>query len=160
MSSGKFKQLKLYLQALPLALPLVDAADENAKINRFLAFSVDEEWVQDVGEEGAVNREIEVALQQFLPRNDSGIFYITQRGQGIEALANVLEYWVMKLPDSSMLHSWLKSSIDSAEKCILKYGGEVSIHFGYWINMRACESVYSTASRVRGYTCAIEDSTA
>jgi len=36
MSSGKFKQLKLYLlylQALPLALPLVDAADQNAKIN-------------------------------------------------------------------------------------------------------------------------------
>jgi hypothetical protein len=78
MSSGKFKQLKLYLWVLPLALPLVDAADQNAKINRFLAFSVDEEWVQDVGEEGAINQEIEVALQQFLPRNDSGIFYITQ----------------------------------------------------------------------------------
>jgi hypothetical protein len=124
MSSGKFKQLKLYLQALPLALPLVDAADQNAKINQFLAFSVDKEWVQDVGED-AVNWEIEVALQQFLPRNDSGIFYITQQGQGIEALANVLEYWVMKLPDSSMLHSWLKSSIDSTEKCILKYSGEV-----------------------------------
>jgi hypothetical protein len=28
-----------------------------------LAFSVDEEWVQDVGEEGAINRKIEVALQ-------------------------------------------------------------------------------------------------
>ena len=78
MSSGKFKQLKLYLQALPLALPLVDAADQNAKINQFLAFSVDEEWVQDVGEEGAINREIELTLQQFLLRNDSGIFYITQ----------------------------------------------------------------------------------
>jgi hypothetical protein len=56
----------------------VDAADQNAKINQFLAFSVDKEWVQDVGEEGAINREIEVTLQQFLPRNDSGIFYITQ----------------------------------------------------------------------------------
>ena len=78
MSSGKFKQLKLYLQALPPALPLVDAADQNAKINWFLAFSVDKEWVQDVGEEGAVNWEIEVALQQSLPRNDSGIFYIMQ----------------------------------------------------------------------------------
>ena len=70
MSSGKFKQLKLYLQALPLALPLVDAADQNAKINQFLTFSVDEE--------SAINWEIKVALQQFLPRNDSGIFYITQ----------------------------------------------------------------------------------
>jgi hypothetical protein len=72
----------------------VDAADQNAKINQFLAFSVDKEWVQDVGEEGAINWEIEVALQQFLLRNDSGIFYITQQGPGIEALANMLEYWV------------------------------------------------------------------
>ncbi|KAI9432159.1 hypothetical protein F5148DRAFT_1270460 [Russula earlei] len=67
-------------------------------------FSIDEEWVQDVGEEGAVNREIE----------------------GIKELATVLEYWVTKLPGSTILQSWLKSSIDSAEKCILKYGGKVS----------------------------------
>jgi hypothetical protein len=87
MSSGKFKQLKLYLQALPEALPLVDTADEDAKINRLFTFSIDEEWAQDVGKEGAVNREIEVVLQQFLPRNDAGIFYITQRGKGIEELA-------------------------------------------------------------------------
>jgi hypothetical protein len=46
MSSGKFKQLKLYLQALPEALPLVDTADEDAKINRLLTFSIDEEWAQ------------------------------------------------------------------------------------------------------------------
>jgi len=77
MSSGKFKQLKLYLQALPEALPLVDTADEDAKINQLLTFSTDKEWAQDVGEEGAINQEIEVALQQFLPRNDAGIFYIT-----------------------------------------------------------------------------------
>jgi hypothetical protein len=78
MSSGKFKQLKLYLQALPQTLPLVETVDQDAKINQLLTFSVDDEWVQDVGEEGAVNQELEVALQQFLPRNDSGIFYITQ----------------------------------------------------------------------------------
>ncbi|KAI9439376.1 hypothetical protein F5148DRAFT_1352747 [Russula earlei] len=78
-------------------------------------FSINEEWVQDVGEEGA----------QFLPRNDAGIFYITQRGKGIEELATVLEYWVTKLPGSTILQSWLKSSIDSAEKCILKYGGKL-----------------------------------
>ncbi|KAI9510814.1 hypothetical protein F5148DRAFT_1274586 [Russula earlei] len=79
----KFEQLKLYLKALPEALPL--------------------EWVQDVGEEGTVNQEIE----------------------GIEELATVLEYWVTKLPGSTILQSWLKSSIDSAEKCILKYGGKL-----------------------------------
>jgi hypothetical protein len=57
---------------------------------------------QDVGEEGAVNREIEVALQQFLPRNDAGIFYITQRGKEIKELAPVLEYWVTKFPESNI----------------------------------------------------------
>ncbi|KAI9511692.1 hypothetical protein F5148DRAFT_974765, partial [Russula earlei] len=122
----KFEQLKLYLKALPEALPLVDITNQDAKINRLLMFSIDEEWVQDVGEEGTVNREIEVALQQFLPRNDAGIFYITQQGKGIEELATVLEYWVTKLPGSTILQSWLKSSINSAEKCILKYGGKVS----------------------------------
>jgi hypothetical protein len=66
-------------------------------------FSINEEWVQDVGKEGAINREIEVALQQFLPRNDTGVFYITQRGKGIEELATVLEYWVTKLPGSTIL---------------------------------------------------------
>jgi hypothetical protein len=55
MSSGKFKQLKLYLQALPQTLPLVETVDQDAKINRLLTFSVNDEWVQDVGEEGAVN---------------------------------------------------------------------------------------------------------
>jgi hypothetical protein len=68
-----------------------------------LNFSLDDEWVQDVGEEGAINREIEVALKEFLPRNDAGIFYITQRGKGIEALADVLEYWVTKHPESTIL---------------------------------------------------------
>ena len=61
------------------------------------------------GEEDAVNREIEVALQEFLPRNDAGIFYITQRGKGIEELATVLKYWITKLPKSTILQSWLKS---------------------------------------------------
>ncbi|KAI9452027.1 hypothetical protein F5148DRAFT_1277633 [Russula earlei] len=103
--AGKFKQLKLYLKALPEALPLVDIADQDAK-----------EWVQD----------IKVALQQFLPRNDAGIFYITQQGKWIKELATVLKYSVTKLPGSTILQSWLKSSIDSTEKCILKYGGKVS----------------------------------
>ncbi|KAI9458444.1 hypothetical protein F5148DRAFT_969437, partial [Russula earlei] len=50
------------------------------------------------------------------------IFYITQQGKGIKELASVLKYWVTKLPGSTILLSWLKSSINSAEKCILKYG--------------------------------------
>ncbi|KAG6874765.1 hypothetical protein C0992_006641, partial [Termitomyces sp. T32_za158] len=131
MSSAKIRQLKSYLRALPPDLELVNPKDTEAKVNRLLDFGLDEEWIQDVGEEGAVNREIEVALQKFLPRNDSGIFFITQRGKGVEALADVLEYWVDKLPDSIVLQSWLQSSIDSARKCIQSHGQEV------------CSSLYS-----------------
>jgi hypothetical protein len=49
MSSGKFRQL--------------NTCEHSHKINRLLNLSLDDEWVQDVGEEGAINCEIEVALK-------------------------------------------------------------------------------------------------
>jgi hypothetical protein len=58
MSSGKFKELKAYLQALPEALPL---SSPTSKLNKLLDFSLDEDWLNDVpvGVKRAVNREIE-----------------------------------------------------------------------------------------------------
>jgi hypothetical protein len=90
MSSGKFKELKIYLKALPKTLPV---STPMSKTNRLLGFVLDEDWVNDVGVEGAVNREIEAALGDFLPRNNDGIFYIKERGPAIEALADVLEHY-------------------------------------------------------------------
>jgi hypothetical protein len=126
MSSGKFKELKTYLKALPETLPL---SGPTSKLNRLLEFTVDEKWVSDVGVEGAVNREIEVALGNFLPRNNDGIFYIKERGPAIEALAEVLELYHgpgCLLSGSPILKLWLDDAIASAKKCILTHGGKVS----------------------------------
>jgi hypothetical protein len=124
MSTGKLKELKQYLKALPKALPI---SGPDARVNRLLNFGLDDDWVQDVGEEAAVNRELEVALHDYLPRNDAGLFFIKERGDGIEALADVLECWLTKYPDSAILQLWLKSGIESAKKCILTHEGSVSL---------------------------------
>jgi len=90
MSSGKFRELKTYLAALPETLPL---PSDSSKINRLLDFSLDENWVADAGVEGALNREIEAALGDFLPCNNDGIFFIKERGEAIEGLADILEMY-------------------------------------------------------------------
>jgi len=123
MSSGKFKELKLLLRALPESLPI---CGQESRLNRLLDFVLDEERIKDIGEEGAVNRELEAALFDFLPRNDAGIFFIKERGPALEALADVLEVWVTKLPGSMILQMWLSSSINSAKKCIINQQGKVS----------------------------------
>jgi hypothetical protein len=91
MRNGKFKELKTYLKALPETLPV---SSPMSKLNRLLEVALDEDWVNDVGVEGAVNHEIEAALGDFLPRNNDGIFYIKERGLAIEALADVLERYL------------------------------------------------------------------
>ncbi|KAF8151625.1 ribonuclease H-like domain-containing protein [Crassisporium funariophilum] len=125
MSSGKFKELKAYLEALPVSLPL---PGNDSKINRLLEFSLDETWVEDVGVEGAVNQEIEAALGDFLPRNNDGIFFIKERGAAMEGLADILEMYHgpgCLLEESAILKKWLKDAIASAKKCILNNGGRV-----------------------------------
>ena len=122
MSTGKFKELKMYLKALPESLPI---SGPFSKINRLREFELDQEWVNDVGIEGAVNREIEAALGDFLPRNNDGIFYIKERGPAIEALADVLERYHgpgCALSGSPILKLWLDNAIESAKKCILSQG--------------------------------------
>jgi len=46
MSTGKLKELKQYLKALPKALPVLGP---DARVNRLLIFGLDDDWVQDVG---------------------------------------------------------------------------------------------------------------
>ena len=134
MSSGKFKELKIYLKALPETLPI---STPFSKLIRLQNFVLDDDWVKDIGIEGAVNREIEAALGDFLPRNNDGIFYIKERGPAIEALADVLEHYHgpgCMLSGSPILKLWLDNAIASAKKCILTHGGKVSSIYSHRIN--------------------------
>ena len=67
MSSGKFKELMIYLKALPETLL--------SKLKTLQNFVLEDDWVKDVGIEGAVNREIEAAPGDFLPRNNDGVVF-------------------------------------------------------------------------------------
>ena len=99
-AQAKVKLLKHYLANLPHSLPPLT---DHSSLNQLLFFSPDQEWVLDVGEECAVNRSLEVALQDFGPRNDSGIFKIMAQGPALIALPDVLAHWLEKYPQSFML---------------------------------------------------------
>jgi len=77
-----------YLSCLPDTLP---TTGPESSVNSLLTFSLSPEWVEDIGEEGAVNQALEVALFNFLPRNEAGIFKISTRGPAIIVLPDVLE---------------------------------------------------------------------
>ncbi|KAJ7693777.1 hypothetical protein B0H14DRAFT_3530969 [Mycena olivaceomarginata] len=97
------------------ALPREDPSDP---INKLLAFELDSEWTTSIGEEGSVNRSIENAIWGFGTRDSDSIFKITTRGPALEALADVLQYWLDKYPTSEALNRWLKNATDSAAAVI------------------------------------------
>src|SRR5258705_12828664 len=103
----KISPVRFYLDSLPARLPI---AGPEASVNTLLSFSLDPEWIEDVGEEGAVNRALEVALFDFLPRSDAGIFTITTRGSAISMLAHILETWIKKYPTSVILQKLLQNT--------------------------------------------------
>ena len=56
---AKLQILRLYLNKLPPTLPVPPAG--TAKLD-FRNFTPDKDWVEDAGEEAAVNRELEIQL--------------------------------------------------------------------------------------------------
>jgi len=106
--AAKIKTLQLYLDCLPDSLPFPSA--EGATY-QFQNFTLNEDWVKDVGEEGAVNRELEVRLGS----RAKGPIILKERGPGISALANVFEQYLSKYPASVILEKWLSDMIISAQ---------------------------------------------
>ena len=90
MSSEKFGEVKTYLTALPETLLLPSGG---TKINRLLNFSLDETWVSNAGVDLEQALNWEIALGKFLPRNDGGVFFMKERGEVVEALADILEMY-------------------------------------------------------------------
>ena len=119
----RIERLAFYLESIPNKLPL---APPESKLNALLNFSLDPEWIEEIGEEACVNREIEAALFEFGPRNDQGIFQIKERGPALEAFPAVLRTWLDKYPKSFFLLKWLQNAIDSAVECFTHLGVAVS----------------------------------
>ena len=108
----KISQLRIYLEHLPTTLPTSHASDS---YSRLLNFTLDETWLEAIGEEGAVNRELELALGG---RDDNNTFLIQERGHRIKALANILEKYLAIYPNSVLLTKWLDAAHTSAKQCI------------------------------------------
>jgi hypothetical protein len=94
-------QLHLYLNNLSRSIPCPAPGSSQY---RFETFAPDPEWVTDIGEEGAVNRELEVRLGS----RAVGPVVLKERGPGITALPVALERYLTKYPDSVLLRKWLE----------------------------------------------------
>jgi len=118
--------LRHFLSALPESLPPLS---DGSSLNQLLFFSSDQEWVLEIGEEGAINRGLEIALQDFGPRNEDGIFKIIGKGAALAALPDVLAHWLDKYPQSFYLQKWLQDAKSSAVECFSAHGEFVSFCF-------------------------------
>jgi hypothetical protein len=112
------EKLRLYLCYLPTTLPLQPSNSGN----NFQFFAPDSEWVNDIGEEGAVNRQLEVVLGT----RAKGVIQLKERGPGVIALADVLERYLDRNPGSVILKKWLTDMTDSAISAYQSAGMQVS----------------------------------
>lgn len=113
------EKLRLYLTYLPQTLPFPSA---NNSIYGFENFVLDQDWVEDAGEEAAVNRELEVRLGS----RANGPIHLKERGTSIAALANVLERYLLRYPKSAILQEWVSDILASAQSAFEHAKVEVS----------------------------------
>src|SRR6267154_5193905 len=107
-------ELRLCLKALPTDIPVPLAAESKYK---FSDFTPDAEWAADIGEAGAVNRELEV---KFGNRVDG--LKLIERGPETEAVVDVLETWIEKCPGNIILEQWVNDILEAARGAILAAG--------------------------------------
>ena len=104
----KLQRLQLYLVNLPHNLPVPSAS--TSKFD-FRNFAPDDEWVEDAGEEAAVNRELEV---QFGSRH-MGPIMPKERSPGVVVVADVLKRYLQQFPRSAILEKWVDDITTAAE---------------------------------------------
>ncbi|KAF8427658.1 hypothetical protein L210DRAFT_3652517 [Boletus edulis BED1] len=101
--------LRLYLENLPERhLPYCSLAESNY---RFHVFAIDPEWEEDIGMEGAANRELEVRLGS----RAKGPIVLTECGPGLSSVVDVLAKYLTKFPSSAILKKWVSDLIESAK---------------------------------------------
>ncbi|KAG1865559.1 hypothetical protein DFJ58DRAFT_771567, partial [Suillus subalutaceus] len=110
-------ELRQCLKALPTDIPVPPATESKYK---FSDFSPDAEWTIDIGEAGAVNRELEVRLG-----NRVNGLKLVERGLEIEAVVDVLGTWIEKCPGDIILEKWVHDILEAAQSVILAAGKEL-----------------------------------
>lgn len=113
------EQLRLYLQKLPNVLPVPTTPKYDLR-----GFAPDPEWVGDIGEEGAVNRELEVIFGSRF----HGPLTLDERGPGIEAMSDVLERYLQKYPESVLLGKWVADTTLAAVNAYKQHNAPVSFN--------------------------------
>lgn len=73
----------------------------------FHIFGLDPEWEQDVGREGAANRELEVGLD----RRSKGPVVVTARGPSLSVIVDVLAKYLAEFPSCGILKKWVSDVI-------------------------------------------------
>ncbi|KAI0255503.1 hypothetical protein BJV78DRAFT_1176133 [Lactifluus subvellereus] len=106
--------------SLPLAL-------ETSRYN-FNRFSLDVDWIQDAGEEAAINRELEVILGS----RAKGLV-LPERGPGVVAVANVLENFIQSFLNPAPPTLWPEDITRAAEASVVAAGLQAD-----WVIHRSC----------------------
>jgi hypothetical protein len=116
----KVNTLRAYLLGRPTSLPL---GSETSRCN-FNGFVPDSDWIEENGEEAAINRELEVILGS----RARGLV-LKERRPGIVILVNVLEKLIQDFPNSVSPMLWLTDVTGAAEAAIVAAGLPVCIIF-------------------------------
>ena len=111
-------QLRLYLNSLSNSIPVPKPGESQYD---FQHFAPDPEWVEDIGEEHAVNRELEVRLGS----RANGPVELKEKGPSISSLADILEKYLTQYPNSVLIRKWLVDILESATLVFVPCHGEV-----------------------------------
>jgi hypothetical protein len=125
MDSGtqsKLNKLQIYLDHLPDSLPFRGSAESDYG---FDFFGIRDEDEEDLGLEGAVNRQLEVRLGH----RNNGPAKFKERGPGLSSVVTVLENYLKDLPGSVILMKWLDDLICSAQQAFENAKHPVSIEY-------------------------------
>ncbi|KIK90848.1 hypothetical protein PAXRUDRAFT_151004 [Paxillus rubicundulus Ve08.2h10] len=104
----KLRKLQVYLNQLLDSLPLKNEAESDYGFDFFGLGDGDEE---DLGLEGAINRQLEIWLGQC----NKGPVRLKERGSRIVGVISILDNYLTELPTSNIMKKWVDDLISSAE---------------------------------------------
>jgi hypothetical protein len=131
---SRLSKLRVYLEGLHNSLDIVESGSQYS----FNTFALDEGWVEDAGEEAAVNRELETRLGS----RARGPIEFTERGPEVEGLVDVLRLYLTKFPNNVLLEKWLDDSLEGAINTYKKTNTPVRFLIGSFSLQLTCSFIY------------------